>query len=99
MSIRKITFELTTEEFDIINPLASQLNLTVGEYILKMANDHAGCDVSKRISDNDVSERDILEALILLYQAYGEAHAFYDLGECEGSILAHEIINKLGGIQ
>lgn len=29
----------------------------------------------------------------LLLEAYGEAHALYDLGECEGSVLMRAVLN------
>jgi hypothetical protein len=40
---------------------------------------------------------DLLEALTLLLDAYSEAHALYDLGDCEGSIKARAAIDKAEG--
>ena len=40
---------------------------------------------------------DLLEALELLLDSYGEAHARYDLGDCEGSIRARAAIKKAKG--
>lgn len=40
---------------------------------------------------------ELLEALKLLLDAYGEAHALYDLGDCEGSIKARAAIEKAEG--
>jgi hypothetical protein len=37
---------------------------------------------------------ELLEACQKLLPAYGEAHALYDLGDCEGSILARAAIAK-----
>jgi hypothetical protein len=37
------------------------------------------------------------EALELLLDAYGEAHALHDLGECNGSLRARAILAKIEG--
>jgi len=47
-----------------------------------------------RIESDALIMSELVEALTLLLDAYGEAHAMYDLGDCEGSVKARAVLAK-----
>ncbi len=58
--------------------------------------DHRSKEVDQANIRLAAAAPDMLEALRRLLDAYGEAHALYDLGECDGSLMARAAMAKAG---
>lgn len=62
---------------------------------------YVAADITGKLADAEIElgalrarYREAVEALDELLDAYGEAHALYDLGECDGSLKARAVLAK-----
>lgn len=62
------------------------------DYVTVCLNDHVTYEAVEQARREEAAEWE--RAGRLLLDAYGEAHALHDLGECEGSLLMREILRR-----